>query len=154
MLERIDLPPSLKPFYFTFHWSQEKLWKLNLESEKRKVSDFMWLLKYPIWASNPPDKIFDLKPQIVLDNLDQYPIHRKRIEKASLDFPIHIMFWKNSWVIMDGFHRLLKCLLYGYEEILVKIVSPDQIADIQPDLGNLKGFAKIERDKGEKDLSR
>ena len=72
-MKRYDIPEELASIYFDFHWSQKKLWALDLPTTTMRVNNFTWLLDYPIWASEPPEKIFDLKPSDVLHNIDNFP---------------------------------------------------------------------------------
>jgi hypothetical protein len=134
----------MKSIYFNFHWSQKKVWNLRLETIKMEVNDFIWLLNYPIWASNPPEKIFDLKPIDVLKNLENFPIIHKKIQNADYSFPIHIMKWNDRLVVMDGFHRILKTIINNENHILVKEVPVSEIGNIQPDNENPTGFKKYE----------
>ena len=147
MLERIDLPEKLKPVYFDFHWSQKKLWALELPEAQMNVSDFLWSLDYPIWATNPPEKIFDLEPNTVLKNLEHFPLKKERIQQADLSYPIHVMYWKNRWVILDGYHRLLKKILLNEKSISVKIVPHRMIPAITPDPVQATGFFKYQKTK-------
>ncbi len=131
-MKSVELPEVLQPFYFDFRWSQEKLWALPLSLEVMPVSEFEWLLDYPIWASDPPRAIFDLCPGDVIRKPQLFPEHRKRIDTAEIRFPIHIMFWKERWMIMDGFHRLAKLLDIGRTEVAVKKVPLSAIPILSP----------------------
>lgn len=142
--KRKDIPEELASIYFDFHWSQKKLWALDLPTTIMKVSDFIWLIDYPIWASSPPDKIFDLRPAKVLHYLDNFPILKARILNADCSFPIHVMIWRERLVILDGFHRLLKKILINETEIFVKEVPSSAIFEIQPDRNSPTGFLKYE----------
>jgi len=138
---RVDIPEILKPFYFNFHWSQKKLWSLDLQKETMAVECFLWLLDYPIWATRPPHNIFDLKPADVMKNPEHYPKHFRRIQNTDLAYPIHIMFYKHNWVIMDGFHRLMKCVLEKRKQISVYKLIESQIDMIVPDGDNPSGYS-------------
>jgi hypothetical protein len=102
------------------------------------------LLDLPIWASAPPEKLYDLSPRTVLEGLDAYPKHRQRIEAADLSFPIHVMHWRGRYVIMDGFHRLLKAKLQKLTEVAVFEVPQALIPEIQPELGTASDFLQYE----------
>lgn len=139
-----ELPESLKPVYFDFHWSQKKLWSLALSSRSMEISALTWLLDYPIWASDPPEKLYDLSPAQVIDNLETYPKHALRIKEADTSFPLHVMYWKERWAIMDGFHRLIKAHLAGEKTISVYEVPQTAIPHIGPDPDQPSGFLKHE----------
>ncbi|MDD4974829.1 MAG: hypothetical protein PHY93_10790 [Bacteriovorax sp.] len=147
LIRRNDIPKELASIYFDFHWSQKKLWALDLPITTMEVKELIWLIDYPIWASNPPDKIFDLKPVEVLQNLDLFPKVKTKILNADCSFPIHIMNWREHWVILDGFHRLLKKIIANELEISVKKVPISAIYEIQPDRSSPNGFLKYETQK-------
>ncbi len=147
IIKRNDIPKELSSIYFDFHWSQKRLWDLSLPVTTMKVNDFIWLLDYPVWASNPPDKVFDLKPLDILYNMDNFPKIKTKILNADCSYPIHIMNWRERWVILDGFHRLLKKIITNETEIAVKEVPVSSISEIQPDRSNPCGFLKHENQK-------
>ena len=84
-----------------------------------RIADFDWLLDYPIWASEPPHAIFDLCPRGVIQDQYRHPVHQRKIENADTSFPLHVMHWKERWVIVDGFHRLAKLMRQGHAEVQV-----------------------------------
>jgi disulfide oxidoreductase YuzD len=128
-----------------FSWSQKKLWSLKVEPQVIDVSNFRWLLDYPIWATDYPNKIFDLKPIDVLNDIETYPIKKKRILNVDLSYPIFAIRWNDKYVILDGFHRLLKSIIDDRHSIEVKIVSPDMISSIAPE-ENSSSKSKENRD--------
>lgn len=119
-----------------FSWSQRKLWSLKIPPIEMEISQFTWLLDYPIWATNYPESTFDLKPIDVLNNITDYPTKQERVSNADLSFPVFAIIWHNKYVIIDGFHRVLKSLLNEKTCIGVKIVTPDMISRISPDLND------------------
>lgn len=148
LIKRNDIPEELTSIYFDFHWSQKKLWALDLPTTTMKVNDFIWLMDYPIWASSPPEKVFDLRPAEVLHDLDNFPIFKTRILNADCSFPIHIMNWRERLLILDGFHRLLKKIIINETEIYVKEVPSSATYAIQPDKDSPTGFLKYETQDG------
>jgi hypothetical protein len=47
----------------------------------------------------------------------------KREKNSDLKFPILVTKWYNKWVVLDGFHRLLKSENNHTEELPAKIIS-------------------------------
>jgi hypothetical protein len=150
IFKRANLPDVLKNIYFDFHWSQEKLWNLKLEPVNKPVADFEWALDLPIWASAPPAHLYDLAPNFVLAHLSQYPSHAERIAAADPTFPIHAMLWKGRWLIMDGFHRLLRQKQLGKAEIAALLVPESAIPAIQPNPNQSADFLRFELAKRDK----
>ena len=143
-IRKREVPDSLRHVYFDFHWSQEKLWALETEKSELAMAELEWALGLPIWASDPPEKIFDLAPRQVLENPEKFPGHWKRIREADTSFPIHVMLWKNKWLIMDGFHRLLRLKADGANKVNVYKVPASAIENIQPDASLPADFLRHE----------
>ena len=57
-------------------------------------------------------------------------MHREKIEKADISFPIDIMENKGRWVILDGLHRLVKLYENGAKKIKVRIIPREKIPEI------------------------
>lgn len=133
MNKRNDLPEILKPIYFDFHWSQKKLWQLNIVPSSLEIKDLVWAFNYPIWASDFPKKKFDLRPNDVLFNLEKYQKHKVKIEIADTSCPIHVLLWKERLLIIDGFHRVCKLIIAGEKIVKAKVLSEHDVVKIQPD---------------------
>lgn len=147
MNARSDLPEILKPIYFDFHWSQKKLWALELAAEPMSIESLIWLLELPVWPSNPPHKIFGLRPIEVMNNLNAFPKHKEKIDQADIRFPLHVMFWKERWIIMDGYHRLLKHLRNKESVVQVYKVPKSSIPLITSDKDKPCGYARYEQER-------
>lgn len=54
-----------------------------------------------------------------------------RIDDADLSSPILVTEWKNKWVVLDGFHRLLKAVNEKVEELTGRVVSAEQLEQVK-----------------------
>jgi hypothetical protein len=126
---RSDIPKSMQFFYFDFNWHQKELWRLKLDEQQINIDELLWQFDYPIWATKPPDEIFNLSPNEVLKNPKKYQQHWSRINKSDLSFPIHTIWNKNYLVILDGYHRLAKAFLSEQ-----KTISAFMLEDFHIDL--------------------
>jgi hypothetical protein len=137
-VKRDFVPDELKEVYVDFYWSKEKLWKLDLPVSEIKIKELDWILDYPIWYTEPHSV-----PRIVLENSVTDSPKWKRIEAADLNFPIHVLIWKNRLLILDGIHRLVKAKMSGSETIQAKILSENRIEEILPTKEDFEtGFLK------------
>lgn len=110
---------------FDFDYDAQKVWKLNLPTEEMDIDELIWLLDIPFWWQNGGK--YNLTPNTVLNNPDKYERKYKKILNADLDYPIHIIYWKNSWMILDGLHRLSKQKLNEAKKIKVIKVPHEAI---------------------------
>ena len=121
-----ELPKVIQEVGFDFSWDERKVWALDLPTETMSISELAWHFDVPfIWSK--PDGFYDVKPQEVMDNPDQYKEEYERTMRADTAYPIDIMFWKNRWLILDGLHRLMKLALQGAEEVSVRRVPESAI---------------------------
>ena len=65
-----------------------------------------------------------MRPAQVLAEPDQYPEHRDRLYRASLDSPVHVVRRHRRWLIVDGIHRAAKTEQRGLETVLARELSP------------------------------
>ncbi len=109
--------------YFQLFWDVRKIWSLNLPVRRKPIEEFLWHLDLPIWPSSPPESIFDLKPRYVLANLESFPDHKEKIDKADISYPIETMNFGKRLVILDGIHRLCKQYIDGINEISYRVIE-------------------------------
>ena len=64
----------------------------------------------------------------VLSNPETYQAHHAKAERADTTYPIHITLHNDRWIILDGYHRLLKTLLCGNSTIKVVKVRAEDLA--------------------------
>jgi hypothetical protein len=79
------------------------------------VTEFQDELFEYVWDDNNNNPI---RPVDVMKNPQQYPEHVARIKKASLNYPVIIgLDEEERYIIIDGFHRLVKSFLLKKETI-------------------------------------
>lgn len=125
---RTDMPEMLSKVYVDFYWSKKKLWEGNFSEKDYLVAELDWILSYPIWYKDAYPV-----PNNLIQNPNLDPDHWDRVLKADLAFPVHIIFWKQRWLILDGIHRLIKTKLEGRKMIKTKMLLEKDIKDILPD---------------------
>lgn len=111
-----QLPKEIQEHGMDFHWSNEKIWTLDVPVEEIDVSELEWQLDLPFW--NHDGKKYNLCPRSVLQNIELYPDHKERILKANICHPIDAMKNQNGKLeILDGVHRLVRLMLEGNKKV-------------------------------------
>ena len=121
-----ELPQIIKDVGFDFHWSEEKVWALDVPVEEMDIKDLEWHFEIPFW--NTQNGYYDLTPNQVLENPEKYKVEYGRIMKADLAHPLDIMFWKNRWLMLDGLHRLVKAKQLEMEKVKVRKIPQEMIS--------------------------
>lgn len=106
------LPKIIEEVGFDFHWSEEKVWALDVPVEEMDIKDLEWHFDTPFWFT--PGGYYDLKPNDVLADPEKYKEEFDRTMRADLSHPLDIMWWKNRWLLLDGLHRLAKAKQLGW----------------------------------------
>ncbi len=121
--------PKPKEIDFGFKHEDEKIWKLNLPAEKMNLEELEVNLNIPYLEKEGTDD-WNLSPKDLTENYKNEPTHYSRVLAASLEYPIKIYFFKNSWKILDGVHRYCKAIMEGRKTIMVCKVTKDLIPKI------------------------
>jgi hypothetical protein len=127
-----SMPPSVReafpdPATFPlFGWTEETLWRLDLPVEEMPLVAFDWLLDLPIWRWE--GSRFQVSLRHVLDDPERYRAHHEKAACADTRYPIHVTERGGRWVILDGYHRLLKSLLQAAPSISVVKVRAQNLA--------------------------
>lgn len=129
MIKEKKLPKIIKEVGFDFHWSEKKVWALDVPVEEVDISELEWHFDIPFW--NTPDGYYDLTPNQVLSDPEKYKIEFKRTMKSDLKYPLDIMFWKNRWLLLDGLHRLVKAKQLGMKQVRVRKIPQGSIPLIE-----------------------
>lgn len=108
-------PPELRDVFPAYDWNVDRLWELSLPVQDVPVENLTWLLHLPLWRWE--GQRFVLSPAAVLADPKTYRAHHDKALAADLEYPIHITLHNSRWVILDGYHRLLKALLLGHKSI-------------------------------------
>lgn len=113
-------------FDLPFWRDNKKLWALEVPVESMDISELIWMLDIPHWEDKEGNIV--IKPQDVIDNPDNYPFHKDKINECDTSYPIDIMKNKLSeWRILDGLHRYVKLIMEGITTIKVRKIPPEMI---------------------------
>lgn len=114
-------------FDLPFWRDNKKLWALEVPVEDIDINELLWILDMPFWEDEEGNIV--ITPSDVVSNLDQYPIHRDKIQAADTAYPLDIMKnKKGKWLTLDGLHRLVKLVMEGHTRIVrVRKISPEII---------------------------
>ena len=118
MSKNKKLPKIIEEVGFDFHWSEEKVWALDIPVEQMDISKLEWHFDIPFL--NKPGGYYDLKPKDILSHPNKYKWEFERTMRADLSHPLDIMFWKNKWLLLDGLHRLVKAKKLGMKSVKVR----------------------------------
>lgn len=124
-----NVPKIIQEIGFDFHWSEEKVWALNIPVEEMGIKDLVWHFDVPFW--NKSNGYYDLSPNEVLEDSEKYKEEFERIVKSDLSYPLDIMFWKGKWLLLDGLHRLAKAKQSGMEKVRVRKIPIEAIPLIE-----------------------
>jgi hypothetical protein len=125
------MPPRVRAAFPRFQWSEPALWRLQLPVEEMPVEAFDWLLDLPLWRWR--GRRFQVSLREVLADPARYREHWEKAERADTAYPVHVACHRGRWVILDGYHRLLKTLARGGRTVRVVKVSA---GDLSPRMGN------------------
>jgi hypothetical protein len=77
--------------------------------EEVPLDALVWLLDLPIWGWRGTP--FQVTPNQVRADPNTYAIHHARVMWSDLEDPIHLAERNGRWVVLDGYHRLLKAVI-------------------------------------------
>jgi hypothetical protein len=120
----MEIPQIIKDVGFDFHWSEEKVWSLDIPIEEISIEELKWHFDIPFWGH------YKLKPIDVINNPSNHEDEYKRIMNSDLQYPLDIMFWKERWLLLDGLHRLAKASILGRETVDVRKIPKKAIPRI------------------------
>jgi hypothetical protein len=125
-----NVPASLRDVLMPFPWDLGRLLALDLPVETIEVSDHLWLLDLPLWREH--GRWFAVTPNEVRRRPSD---HRKQWERtlaADLASPVHVTRrTPERVVILDGVHRLLRCVVEGGSELPARILPQDRWSEIE-----------------------
>lgn len=127
-----ELPQIIVDVGFDFRWDEKKVWALDVPVEEMPIGELTWHFDVPfIWSK--PDGFYDINPREVIDHPELHVEEYERTMRADIRHPIDIMFWKKRWLILDGLHRLMKQVIEGKDEVLVRKIPLEAIPLIRID---------------------
>ncbi|CAN5122117.1 hypothetical protein BH09PAT3_BH09PAT3_4940 [soil metagenome] len=119
------LPNHIQKYAFDFRWDNEKIWALNIPTEKMSIDELVWHFDVA-WLHTPGER-FNLTPAKIMQNPDIYPEQYRRTLESDLSYPIDVMFHKDRWLILDGLHRLMKSVSQGRTQVRVHKIPHSMI---------------------------
>jgi hypothetical protein len=131
---RVDLPPGVQELFFDFHWDRQRLWEEagRVTADFLPLSDLLWNLDLPIWPRFDGQKVFDLAPAEFLLEPKLFPAHMERVLKSDPSYPLILMPNRGDrWVVIDGYHRLVKCQLEKMPRVMIKRLERSVIPRIR-----------------------
>jgi hypothetical protein len=91
------------------------------------VSKFNYVLKWKIWGE-PDNESLRHSISDVLSNPQSYPADFDKILHADLSFPIISVYTPlDEFIILDGYHRLSKCILKKKKHIQTYVFTDPKL---------------------------
>ena len=122
-------PKIIEDYWYSIDWDVGEIWSLELPAHEMPLEPLAWHLDVPVW----PDErrhAYSVSPRQVLENPSERPTEMRRMEEASLDYPLDIHEHLGRIMILDGFHRLAKAHSLGFDTILVRRVPESGVRSI------------------------
>lgn len=124
-----DLPPIIKDVGFDFHWSEEKVWKLDVPASEMNITELVWHFDIPFLDKGK--ERYAVPPWAVMEHPEECPQEYARMLQADMTHPLDIMENKGRWLLLDGLHRLMKAYMRGDRRVSVRIVPRSMIPEIK-----------------------
>ncbi|TSC77794.1 MAG: hypothetical protein G01um101433_468 [Parcubacteria group bacterium Gr01-1014_33] len=135
MRERIEkekkmpkIPQIIKDVGFDFHWSEEKVWKLEVAITEMDIRELLWHFDVPFLDAK--GERYNLTPREMMEHPDEHPEEHTRTLNADMRYPLDIMENKGRWLMLDGLHRLMKAYLNAEKSVRVRIIPRERIPEI------------------------
>lgn len=129
-----EIPPTLAPWLLPIAWDRERLWAIDRTPVGMELEHLRWLYALPLWRGSDR-RWFRVSPDQFLVAPAAHPEHARRVADADLRFPIHVLWRRDRWMVLDGVHRLVKADLLGRKAIEAIVISA---ADI-PSFARMRG---------------
>ena len=124
----MELPKIIKDVGFEFSWDEPKVWALDIPVEEIPIKELTWHFSVPFWFKSGGK--YDLTPQEVIDNPQQFAEEYQRIKLSDTSHPLDIMLWKGKWLLLYGLHRLVKLYLEEKATVAVRKIPHKDIPKI------------------------
>jgi hypothetical protein len=99
---------------------------LEVPTEEMNIDELRWMIDIPFWEDDDGNIV--ITPSEVIQNLDQFPKHRDRIQNSDTSFPLDIMKnKKGEWRTLDGLHRLVKQIFEGKATVRIRKIPPEMV---------------------------
>lgn len=116
-----DRPAIISDYWYSIDWDVEELWRLDYPGERISLAVLAWHLDVPIWPDEGP-RPYSVTPRKVPENPAENPTEFRRVNAASLSYPLEVFRNRDRLMILDGVQRLAKAHALGLEEVLVRHV--------------------------------
>lgn len=120
-MERLALPSHLQDVFFDTLWETGDVWALPTPVSTVTLDQLEWQLDLTVWSTVPGQPRFDLSPRVVLASPNAFACHWARIFDADLTYPLELFANRGRWVIVDGYHRLVKHWLRSSQTVSVRL---------------------------------
>jgi len=111
------IPDQVMAVMAGFWWDDDRIRALRLPVEDVPFEELAWGLEIPFWSRGR--KPFSLRGRDLLSEPDRYPEHRRRVHWSSLEHSLTLYQKGGRWIILDGYHRLVKAAREGRSELAV-----------------------------------
>lgn len=111
------------------NWEEEKIWALELPVTEIAIEDLIWHFAAPFWPDDKGER-WMVSPWDVINQLEETTNEQRKVDEASLDYPIDILENKGRWLILDGIHRLAKAYQKGDKKIKARIIPRERLSEI------------------------
>jgi hypothetical protein len=126
------VPDILKDHVLPFNWDVRKVWDLKADVIEVPTSEFVYLLKLPLWSSVPKQGLlFDICPMDVINDPQVSIYQAQRLQEAELRYPIDILASKGRRWILDGIHRIAKNISLNKSSLAIRIHDESVIPTIK-----------------------
>jgi hypothetical protein len=136
-----DVPESLRDVLMPFPWDLANLLSLDLAVGTIKVSDYLWMLDLPLWREG--ERLFAVTPNEVRRHPSDHPEQWKRTLAADMTAPIHITERDERMVVLDGVHRVLRCVVDGRSTLPARIVPMDRWGELAVESAATRGLPGV-----------
>jgi len=120
------IPESLNEHVLPFNWDVKKVWSLDADVIEVPMSTFHYMLDLPFWSSKSNvGMLFDLTPRQAINDLEQYPHQRDRINNADISYAVDFIKRGDQFLILDGLHRLVNLFMNGEKTVRIRCHSVD-----------------------------
>lgn len=121
-----EIPATLAPWLLPVEWSRERLWAIERQPVQLPVVALRWLYDLPLWRAQD-GRWFMVTPREFLRDPAGYPEHEQRVAGADLSRPVHALWRRDRWFLIDGVHRLVKADRAGWSTIPAVVVGPEDL---------------------------
>jgi len=142
----MDFTSKERDYLDTHPYKIEQLWKSAKDKPiiNLPISAFKNSLSSKFWDDKDGN---DISPYEVLDNPKKAPYHIKAINNADLDYPLIVA--KSNLDVLDGLHRLCKCILLKKKYVNVQKIN---VSDLKKSIGGIKSLRKTSKQSSKKSL--